>query len=131
MNNILQRYREKKFGKATIDYGELETWFNECDSVPEDEHDAYIVDHVIHIDDKDPKKNYFRFTCSTKHLIAKAIKSDIFSVVNTYKIVYLGFPLGVHGVVDKQKQLHPTMFSMCTNETYKDSEFIYRSLKVI
>ena len=123
INNFLQHWKKKAIGKATIDYGELEKWFIECSKVPDNDEESYIVDHLIHIDDNKPEKNYFRFTCSTKKLIAKAMSSNILAVDNTYKIVYQGFPLGVTGWLDKQRQFHPTFFSMCTTENEFDCAY--------
>lgn len=52
LTSFLARLRKEKFGKDRLDFGLLSKWLKEKNTIPSDEHEPFVVDFNIHIDDQ-------------------------------------------------------------------------------
>ena len=65
----------------------------------------------------------FLLTLASKHL--KVLQADA-----TYKLLWLGFPVLIIGMSDREKVFHPIGISLCKGEGEADFEFIFKSLVI-
>ena len=73
-----------------MSYGELARWVNENISTPDNEHEPYVIDYVIEVNDKLPKSSIVRIAISTQYLLKIALKRKHICADATYKLIWQG-----------------------------------------
>lgn len=127
IQNLIYRKKCKRFETDKISLGDLGTWLKAHSVVPEDENKSFILKYETSTPlDDEP---YFRFAVSTKYWLKYAHKSANVHADATYKITWQGYPMFVIGCTDMQRQFHPLILGLASNETHDDYAFMFRALK--
>lgn len=122
LKNIIAGLRKKKFGPPTISMQELATWLEQHSSIPEDDHESFVLCFEVNVECEEP---YFRFMFNTKYLLNLAQHRNITHADTTYKCIWQGFPVFMTGTTD----LDPYALSVCSNEKTEDFKFIFKGIK--
>ena len=96
VNNFLNNtFKKKKFGGSQFNYGDLATWAEKNDTIPQDdpryEHVPFVIKSYINVDAKVPVNSKLRISMSTRYLIKNAMRRKHVMTDATYKLVYKGF----------------------------------------
>lgn len=129
LTSFLAKLRKDKFGKDRLDFGLLGKWLKEKNTIPNDEHEPFVVDFNIHIDDQNEMNSFFRFFVSTKFLLGIGKYSEKIHTDATYKLIWQGYPVLVVGTTDSNRRFHPIGTCVSTNERSEDFEFMFRTMK--
>lgn len=129
LTTFLTKLRNEKFGAAKLHFGSLEQWLKECNEVPENENQPFVVSYNVKVDDSKPDNSTFRFFVSTKTLIKNAINVINMHTDATYKLVWQGYPVLLAGLSDSNRKFHPFGVCVATRECADDFEFMFKSLK--
>lgn len=74
---------------------------------------------------------FTRFFVSSKVLLKHAIGVAKIHSDATYKLIWQNYPVFQIGTSDMNRKFHPFGIAVCTHETTKDFEFIFKSLKEV
>lgn len=129
LTTFLNKIRKEKFGAEKLNYGTLEKWLEETNSVPSSDNQPFVVAYEVHTDDDNDENCTFRFFVSTKLLLRQAVNVAILHTDATYKLVWQGFPVLQIGTTDADRKFHPFGVAVCKNERAADFEFIFGALK--
>lgn len=89
----MTKLRNEKYGEARLHFGSLEQWLKECNEVPQNWDQPFVVAYECNIDDTSPDDSTFRFFVSTKHLIQNTIDVERMHTDATYKLNWQGYPI--------------------------------------
>jgi hypothetical protein len=123
--HILQKLKKTKFGRYEISLGELTKYCEEYSAVPEEQDEAFVLKYEVE-DDDDIK---FRFLITTKRLLSNAKDAVVLLCDATYKLMWQGFPVLVHGTTDSSRQFHHIGISVSSNEATADFDFVFKTIK--
>ena len=122
LNNFLKSLRNSTISPIG-NMGALEAAIKEIKE-PLDDDQAFVLNHYFNNED-----STFGIFFSTKRLINLVSLSDSLNADATYKLIWNDFPCLIVGTTDKDRHFHPFGLSITSNETSKDFEFIFSSLK--
>lgn len=129
LTTFLSKLRKEKFGNDRINFGLLDKWLKEKNIIPDDEHEPFVVDYNIQIDDQNEMNSAFRFFVSTKLVFGIGKFSEKIHTDATYKLIWQGYPLLLVGTTDSNRRFHPIGTCVSTNERSADFEFMFRTMK--
>ena len=105
--NFIAQYKKEKYGPTVISLGELEQWSIDSSAIPDQEDEAFVVNHkIVYEDDydeemdeedEDTDANSFYIFISTKRLLKLASNSTKIHADATYKLIWQGFPVLIVG----------------------------------
>jgi hypothetical protein len=147
LKNFIAQYKKEKYGPTVISLGELEQWSIDSSAIPDQEDEAFVVNHKIvyeddydeemdeedeetESDDEDTDENSFYIFISTKRLLKLASNSTKIHADATYKLIWQGFPVLIVGTTDLDRHFHPFGLAICSNETTTAFTFIFQSLLI-
>ncbi len=84
VNNFINNNVKKKIIKPNFSYGDLASYVDNNKEVPEDEHEPFVIDSLIEVNDKVPSSS--RVVISTKYLIGLARKTNHICADTTWKL---------------------------------------------
>ena len=90
INNYVNNSLKTKTVKPKFSYADLAKWVDEHSSVPDDEHEPFVVDSYIDVNDTIPKASIVRVAISTKYLIGLAKKRIHICADTTWKTNWQG-----------------------------------------
>lgn len=90
INNFINNNIKCKIIKPNFSYGDLAKYVSEHRDVPEDEHEPFVIDAFIDVNDKMPKASLIRIAISTKYLLKLAMKRNHVCTDATYKLIWQG-----------------------------------------
>jgi hypothetical protein len=94
LNNYLGAYKKKIFGGSQFNYGDLATWAEKNNTIPQDDpkyqHVPFVIKSHIDVDPKVPVNSKLRISMSTRFLILNAMRIKHAMTDATYKLVYKG-----------------------------------------
>lgn len=125
----MTKLRNEKFGAARLHFGSLKKWLKECNVVPEDNNNPFVVAYEMDVNDESPDLSEFRFFVSTKTLIRNCIDIERMHTDTTYKLIWQGYPVLIMGLSDSNRKFHPAGVCVAMNERTKDFEFLFKTLK--
>ena len=100
LKNYLSTLRSQKFGEKVLYLNELEIYANEMSfETAQSDIDAPFVTAF----DIDYSRKTFYIALSTKRLLQTAAKVSHIQIDATYKLNYMGYPLIIAGVTDKNR----------------------------
>ena len=98
INNFLNNTLKVKLnGKSNFCYGDLCEWVSKNETVPDFEHEPFVIAHDIQVNDKAPQTSQIRLSISTKYLLSLAMKTKHICADSTYKLIWHGFPVLITG----------------------------------
>lgn len=124
----------KRINGSEWHMGQLVEYFESHSSVPEDLDEPFVVDYQTLAHDQVEAEfevgNQLRYFVSTKRLIQLLtfLNNSVLHADATYKLVWKSLKAFVIGLSDKARVFHPLGIGLCSRETQKDFEFIFRSL---
>lgn len=123
--NIIDAYR-RSLGNPQISLSDIETFFRQHNSIPENEDEGFVVS--FQRSQPDDTEKWSRIFYSTKRLLYTALSAHAIHIDATYKIVIQGYPILIIGVTDFDKHFHLSGLAICTNESSADFQFMFETL---
>lgn len=80
-------------------------WIDKNTTVPDHQHEPYILDHLIQFNPTIPSASKIRIAISTKTLLKIAMKSGHICADATYKLTWHNFPVFLTGI-NLNKKIH-------------------------
>ena len=90
INNYVNNVIKKKIVKPNFSYSDLAKWVNEHKDVPDDEHEPYVIDSYINVNDKVPNTSVIRIALSTRYLVSLAKRKNHICADTTWKTNWQG-----------------------------------------
>lgn len=130
VNNYIQRLRKSKFGRTTINIGQLESWCEEHSQTPEHIDEAFVFFYRIDDNcDNAQEEIDFQICISTKRLLQHASATGHLHVDATYKLIWEGFPVLIIGTTDSDRHFHPFCITISSDEQKISFKYIFQALK--
>lgn len=124
--NIIAKLRNQKYGPPSISMQQLTTWLRDHSSIPEDDHESFVLCFDVNTEIDEP---YFRFMITTKYLLNLAKYRTVSHADTTYKCIWQGFPVFMVGTTDLGKEYHAYALAVCSNEKTADFHFVFEGIK--
>ena len=90
INNFINNSVKVKSIKPNFSFADLVEWVKCHKAIPDDEHEPFIIDDFIQVNDKVPKASIIRISISTKYLIGLCRKRKHICADATYKLIWQG-----------------------------------------
>ena len=124
LNNYLKRLRQAN--TVPIDHlGALQHHIDLLSTSSDDDDEPFVLHKQFNYDD-----STFGIFFTTNRLLSLIRKSDAVNIDATYKLVWNSFPCIIVGTTDKNCHFHPFGFALISNETSRDYQFVFESLRV-
>lgn len=122
---MLRKYQNSQ-APPMLKLGDLLEWCDQNMEFPSDIDEAFVFAKESSSFDEEIS---FRFAFSTPRLLEELSHQKTICIDATYKLNWHGFPLMVHGTVDRTKRFHPFVYACCSHERTEDFKFIFKSTK--
>lgn len=126
LTNYLSTMKTTMFGRHMISLGELETWAEKRQLLPEDDDEVFVCG--FESNSLESEFRYFRIAVSTKRLLKLGSRSQSIHTDATYKLIWQGFPVLIVGYSDANRKFHPLVLGVTVNETKFDFSFMFSSV---
>ena len=93
LNNTLRPKIQGRTGKNKFSYGDLSSWIEANSIVPDNDHEPFVIDSLIHYNEKYPSLSTIRVSFSTKILLKICMKTKHICTDATYKLIWHNFPV--------------------------------------
>ncbi|CAF1075516.1 unnamed protein product [Brachionus calyciflorus] len=107
LNNNLKPRLSGRSSKEKFSYGDLDNWLNSNSLVPDNDHEPFLIDSFIQINEKVLNASTTRLSISTKSFLKIAMKAKHCCADATYKLIWHNFPVFLTGNPDSLKTFHP------------------------
>lgn len=128
VRNVIEKFKQKEYGKKPITMRQLSTFVEQNMAVPENEDKAFILS--FERSPSNEAKQYFRYFVTTKRLLRNAEKATNIHADGTYKVSQEKLPLIVVGSTDMTRRFHLIGLTITSNETALDYEFTFKSVQI-
>lgn len=105
---------------------ELTKWLQDHSSVPDDDHESFVLCFEVNTEADEP---YFRLIITTKYLLSLATHRKLSYADTTYKCIWQGFPVFMVGTTDFHKAYDAFGLAVCTYEKTEDFHFVFKGIK--